>query len=42
MMNTATEGQGIANHDVNEENERQAKVVPFRNEGKGSGKKRVS
>ena len=42
MMNEATEGQGIANHDVNEENRRQAKVVPFRNEGKGSGKRRVS
>lgn len=42
MMNEATEGQGIANHDVNEENRRQSKVVPFRNEGKGSGKRRVS
>ena len=42
MMNEATEGQGIGNHDVNEENRRQAKVVPFRNEGKGSGKRRVS
>jgi CBS domain-containing protein len=34
-------GQGIGNHDVNEENQRQAKVVPFRNEGKGSGKRRA-
>lgn len=42
MMKEATEGQGIGNHDVNEENRRQAKVVPFRNEGKGSGKRRVS
>jgi len=36
------EGQGIGNHDVNEENRRQAKVVPFRNTGKGSGKRRAS
>jgi len=35
-------GQGIANRDVREENQRQARVVPFRNEGKGSGKRRVS
>lgn len=32
-------GQGIGNHDVNEENRRQAKVVPFRNAGP---KRRVS
>ena len=32
-------GQGIGNHDVNEETRRQAKVVPFRNESK---KRRVS
>jgi len=36
------QGQGIGNHDVREENQRQAKVVPFRNTGKGSGKRRVS
>jgi CBS domain-containing protein len=36
------EGQGIGNRDVHEENQRQAKVVPFRNSGKGSGKRRVS
>ncbi len=33
-------GQGIGNRDVKEEAKRQAKVVPFRNEGKG--KRRVS
>lgn len=32
-------GQGIGNHDVNEETRRQAKVVPFRNDSK---KRRVS
>jgi CBS domain-containing protein len=32
-------GQGIGNHDVNEETRRQSKVVPFRNESK---KRRVS
>jgi CBS domain-containing protein len=31
-------GQGIGNHDVKEENKRQAKVVPFRNE---KGKRRA-
>ncbi len=36
----ARKGQGIANRDVKEESRRQAKVVPFRNEGKG--KRRVS
>lgn len=35
-------GQGIGNRDVKEESKRQAKVVPFRNEGKGSGNRRVS
>jgi CBS domain-containing protein len=35
-------GQGIANRDVNEETRRQAKVVPFRGQSPGSGKRRVS
>ena len=35
-------GQGIGNRDVKEETRRQAKVVPFRSEGKGSGKRRIS
>ena len=35
-------GQGIGNRDVKEEARRQAKVVPFRRGGKGSGKRRVS
>lgn len=34
-------GQGIANRDVNEETRRQAKVVPFREQVPGSGKRRV-
>lgn len=35
-------GQGIGNRDVKEETRRQAKVVPFRSEGRGSGKRHVS
>lgn len=35
-------GQGIANRDVKEETKRQAKVVPFRDQRPGSGKRRVS
>lgn len=35
-------GQGIANRDVGEETRRQAKVVPFRDQRPGSGKRRVS
>ena len=35
-------GQGIANRDVKEETKRQAKVVPFRDQRAGSGKRRVS
>lgn len=38
--NAGQKGQGIGNRDVKEESQRQAKVVPFRNEGKG--KRRVS
>lgn len=34
-------GQGIANRDVTEEARRQAKVVPFREQAPGSGKRRV-
>jgi CBS domain-containing protein len=34
-------GQGIANRDVKEETRRQAKVVPFREQAPGSGKRRV-
>ena len=35
-------GQGIANRDVLEETKRQAKVVPFRDNRPGSGKRRIS
>lgn len=34
-------GQGIANRDVKEETRRQAKVVPFREQAPGSGKRRI-
>ncbi len=33
--------QGISNHDINEERARQAKVVPIRNEGKTSRRRKV-
>jgi hypothetical protein len=34
--------QGIANRDVSEEERRQSKVVPIRNEGKTTRKRRAS